>query len=154
METSKVAPFGEYGIRLIDYRPSSICKPNISRLNDCEYLMQRGCSYDIYKWSEQDYETVLRFDGNIFHKPPGKPCRPNGNMINPMHMWFKDIEDLQKWLGEYYDSVISCMLKNPSEDDVILNIQYLENSSAWSSNSYISNIGTFSQGVSEVVSNY
>ncbi len=127
MESDKVTPFGEYGVHINDSRQNSICKPDMNRLSECEYLMQRGCSFDIYKWSGTDYEKELCFNGNNFDKTGLKPIF---NGMPSMHIWFETIEDLQKWLGKYYDSAITAMLANKNND--ILNTQYDQNmSSSW-----------------------
>jgi len=114
MESNKVTPFGEYGVHINDSRQNSICKPDMTRLSECEYLMQRGCSFDIYKWSGTDYDKELNFNGNNFTRQGTKYLSNNG--IPSMHIWFETIEDLQKWLGEYYDSAITTMLANKNGD--------------------------------------
>ena len=63
-----------------------------------------------------------------------------------MHIWFQTLEDLQKWLGEYYDSAISCMLTDLAKNDY-----YLDNNIS-SSNAFWSCTATFSQAISGVMS--
>ena len=143
MESSKITPFGEYGIKILDYRHNSVCKPDVTRLNECDYLMQRGCVYDIYKWDEKQYDVSIRFDGNKFTKRFDKK---SASGIESMHIWFQTLEDLQKWLGEYYDSAISCMLTDLAKNDY-----YLDNNIS-SSNAFWSSTATFSQAISGAIS--
>lgn len=127
MESSKITtPFGEYGINITDYREKSISKTDMTRLRDCEYLMDRGCYYDIYKWTGNAYEKVLSFDGDNFTKDSNSPDFAG---MPSMHMWFETLDDLQKWLGQYYDSAIATMLTNKNND--ILNTQYNSSFNNW-----------------------
>ena len=128
MESSKITPFGEYGINITDYREKSISKTDMTRLRDCEYLMDRGCYFDIYKWDgNKTYDKVLTFNGDNFTKETAGGLF---NGIPSMHMWFETIDDLQKWLGQYYDSAITAMLANKNHD-TILNTQYTGSTSGW-----------------------
>lgn len=134
MEATKVSdknitPFGEYGICIRDMRPSNICPIDVSKIKVAEYLFQRGCSFDIYKWNGEFYSGTLRFDGKEYHKLSGEDTKSKTPHVplTPMHIWFNGLEDLQKWLGQYYESAITCMLspgptKNISEEDETGNV--------------------------------
>lgn len=154
MESNKITPFGEYGINITDYREGSISKTDVTRLRDCEYLMDRGCYFDIYKWDgNKTYDRVLTFDGDNFTKETSGALF---NGIPSMHMWFETLEDLQKWLGQYYDSAIACMLAPISETSngyKYLNTQYNQNPNTWISGSVIGGIsGTIQNWQNSIVS--
>ncbi len=105
-----VTPFGEYGILIRDIRQSNICKPDMTKLKDADYLFQRGCSFDVYKWNGEKYIPSLYYNGNDYSKASHNSNASPFDSLMPMHIWLESLEDLQKWLGEYYDSAIACML--------------------------------------------
>ena len=106
MDNKNVSPFGNYGICITDIRESRVCKTDMTKIKEADYLFQRGCSFDVYKWNDdKGYEKVLQYDGKDFSKASSK-----GNPLFPMHIWHNELEDLQKWLGVYYDAAIACMI--------------------------------------------
>jgi len=105
-----VTPFGEYGILIRDIRQSNICKPDMTKLKDADYLFQRGCSFDVYKWSDEKYIPSLHYDGKDYSKASDIGNAAPFDSLMPMHVWLESLEDLQKWLGEYYEAAIACML--------------------------------------------
>jgi hypothetical protein len=116
-ENKTVTPFGEYGILIRDVRQSNVCKPDLSKIKESEYLFQRGCSFDIYKWNGDAYIPSLHYDGKDYIKGSGKVSKD----LMPMHIWLESLDDLQKWLGPYYEAAIACMLapdKKKTKPDV------------------------------------
>jgi len=105
-----VTPFGEYGILIRDIRQSNICKPDMTKLKDADYLFQRGCSFDVYKWNGEKYIPSLYYNGNDYSKASHNSNASPFDSLMPMHVWLESLEDLQKWLGEYYEAAIACML--------------------------------------------
>lgn len=112
MSDGNVTPFGEYGILIRDIRQSNICPTDMSKIKDAEYLFQRGCSFDIYKWDGDRYTGTLRFDGKDYSKltPKDTTAKPPFSTLVPMHIWLNGMEELQRWLGQYYESAIATML--------------------------------------------
>lgn len=128
MNNKTVTPFGEYGILIKDIRQSNVCKPDMSKLKESEYLFQRGCSFDIYKWDGEGYFQSLKFDGKDYHRISGNKNTTFDSLV-PMHIWLNDLEDLQKWLGPYYEAAIACMLapdnKSKKKTSDIVNDYYV-----------------------------
>lgn len=119
MSETNVSPFGNYGVCITDIRESKVCRADMTKIKNAEYLFQRGCSFDLYKWNDdKGYEKVLQYDGKDFNKVHNS----KGNPLFPAHMWFNELDDLQKWMGVYYEAAIACMIasetKKQSASDV------------------------------------
>lgn len=112
------SPFGDYGIviKCLTFKNINVRKIDMLKITNAEYLIDHRYAFNIVKWDQQElvYSPLIRFNGNNFINTKNNITT---NQIQPAHIWLKDEEAFQSWLGEYYSDAITATLSDPPKEE-------------------------------------
>jgi len=112
------SPFGDYGIviKCLTFKNINVRKIDMLKITNAEYLIDHRYAFNIVKWDQQEliYRPLIKFNGNNFVNI--KDNKLINDEIQPAHIWIKDEELFQNWLGEYYSDAITTTLVDSTDN--------------------------------------